>query len=114
MRTGSFIGGLLQERTGVLGVSLSVSFSYYIIIAAQPNKACLAEVEAQVSGFCYQILYLGSLCRRYVRGPWGRIKGRLEDPSGLSDCVDCVVGCEFVFDSCDSWGFAGMGWMVVF
>ena len=92
-------------------MSLLVSFSYYIIIAAQPNKACQAEVEAQVSGFCYQILYLGSLCRRCVRGPWGRIKGRLEDPSGLSDCVDSVVGCEFVLTAVTVGGLPGWdGW----
>ena len=109
MRTGSFIVGLVQERTGVLGVSLLVSSSYYYCC---PAKACPAWRRSRPRCLGSVTKYLDSLCRRYVRGPWGRIKGRLEDPSGLGTAWIGVVGCEF--DSCDSWGFAGMGWMVVF
>ena len=61
---------------------LSVSFSYYIIIAAQPNKACLAEVEAQVSGFCYQILYLWFALPKVCAGSVGTDQGKIGGPVG--------------------------------
>lgn len=70
----------------------------------------MAEVEAQVSGFCYQISWFA--LPKVCAGSVGTDQGKIGGPVGPRECVDCVVGCEF--DSCDSWGFAGMGWMVVF
>lgn len=84
MRTGSFIVGLLPERTGVLGVSLSVSFSYYYYCC--PAKACLAEVEAQVSGFCYQISWFA--LPKVCAGSVGTDQGKIGGPVGPRDCVD--------------------------
>lgn len=112
MRTGSFIVGLLLTRENRRSRRVIVGIVQLLYNYCCPAQACLAEVEARVSGFCYQILYLGSLCRRYVRGPWGRIKGRLEDPSGLGSAW--IASLDVSLTAGTVGGFAGMGWMVVF